>query len=125
MMTPEIMKVITACILAWLIPGAGHIFLSRWKRGIVFLAVIVALFVLGLSMHGRLYSLSPGFFGLLKFVAGLATGIPYMLGRSLGLGGGDITAFDYEYGNTYLYTAGLLNMLLIVDACDIARGEKS
>jgi hypothetical protein len=31
----------------------------------------------------------------------------------------------YEYGSTYLLTAGLMNMLLILDAFDIASGRKS
>ncbi len=118
-------KTLLACLLAWLIPGGGHIFLQRWKRGLVFLAVIVTLFVLGLTLQGRLFSLEAGFFGLLKFLAGLSTGLLYFLGKSAGLGVGDITAYGYEYGNTFIYTAGLLNMLVVVDAFDIARGRKS
>ncbi len=119
------MRTIAACLLAWLVPGGGHIYLQAWKRGLVFLAVIAFLFVLGLQLEGRLFSLERGFFGILKFVAGAATGALYLLGRTAGLGAGDITSYGYEYGNTFLYTAGLLNMLLIVDAFDIARGRKS
>jgi len=100
-------------------------FLNRWKRGLVFLAVVLCLFSLGLFMDGRLFGLTRGFFGVLKFVAGLAIGLPYLAGQFMGLGNGQITAPGYEYGNTYLYTAGLLNMLLVVDTFDIALGRKS
>ena len=117
-------KTILACFLAWLVPGGGHIFLNRWLRGGLFFACVLTPFWLGLSMDGRLFGLTPGFFGILKFLAGLSTGIFYFIGKLAGLGTGDITSFGYEYGNTFLYTAGLLNMLLIVDAFDIAKGRK-
>ncbi len=98
--------------------------MAKWKRGLIFLVSVSILFAVGLFMNGRLFGLTPGFFGLLKFVAGIATGLFYLVGRGMGMGVGDITAYGYEYGNTFLYTAGLLNMLLVVDAFDIAEGRK-
>ena len=35
-----------------------------------------------------------------------------------------MTAASYEYGNTFLIVAGLLNMLVVLDAYDIALGRK-
>ena len=37
-------------------------------------------------------------------------------------GGGQVTstAVTYEYGNTFLIVAGLLNTLVVLDACDLA-----
>ena len=35
-----------------------------------------------------------------------------------------MTAATYEYGNTYLIVAGLLNFLVILDAFDIGKGRK-
>jgi len=40
-------------------------------------------------------------------------------------GGGDPVAAGFVYGNTFLYTAGLMNLLAVLDVSDIARGEKS
>jgi len=57
-------------------------------------------------------------------VADGAIGLPYLVAKVLGWGAGDIRALGYEYGNTYLYTAGLINMLVILDAFDIAQGRK-
>jgi hypothetical protein len=35
-----------------------------------------------------------------------------------------VTAVTYEYGNAYLIVAGLLNLLVVIDAYDIALGRK-
>ena len=115
---------VVACLIAWLIPGGGHFYLGKWKRAVLFLLVVITLFVLGLFMDGKLFSLESGFFGLLRFVADVAVGLPYIIGKFLGLGPGNIRSSGYEYGNTYLFTAGLINMLLILDAFDISRGNK-
>jgi len=41
-----------------------------------------------------------------------------------GYGLGDVVAASYEYGNTFLIVAGLMNVLVIFDAADVARGGK-
>lgn len=117
-------RTLTACTLGWLVPGGGHLFLGKWGRGLIFLGVALLLFTCGIFSDGRLFELAPDFFGVLKFLAGLSTGLLYIGGRLMGIGVGEVTAFGYEYGNTFLYTAGLLNMLVIVDAFDIAEGRK-
>ena len=118
-------KTIAACISAWLVPGGGHFYLGKWRRGIVFLGAVLLLFVCGLAQEGRLFGLESGFFGLLRFVADAAIGLPYLLSSVLGWGEGRIESIGYEYGNTFLYTAGLVNMLVILDAYDIAQVRKS
>jgi hypothetical protein len=41
------------------------------------------------------------------------------------MGAGEPTTYTYDFGNVFIYVAGLLNMLVVVDAFDIARGRKS
>jgi hypothetical protein len=118
-------KTAIACVAAWLIPGAGHLYLKKTKRALVFFASVLILFIAGLYMDGKLFSLEAGFFGLLRFVADIAIGLPYLIGKFAGWGQGNIRSFGYEYGNTFLYTAGLVNMLLMLDCFDIAQGRKS
>ena len=108
---PGVLAVV--CLLAWLLPGAGHLWLGRRQKGIVFLIVIPFMFVVGLLLHGRLFPL-----------ADRAIGAPYFLARMLDAGAGQVTAVTYEYGNTFLMTAGLLNALVILDAFDVAMGRK-
>lgn len=114
-----------ACVIAWLIPGAGHLFLGKAMRAGVYFTGVMILFAAGLYQDGRLFPYEPGFFGFLRFFADAALGLPYILGKFLGWGTGNIRAFGYEYGNTFLYTAGLINMLLILDVFDIAQKRKA
>ena len=112
-----------ALVLAWLLPGAGHVFLGRRARGLAFFGIVLATLVLGCALDGELYR---GLGQPLQTLATLACagmGIPYFL--LLGLGyTGNIDAAGYEYGKAFVLTAGLMNILLILDAWDIARGEK-
>ena len=43
---------------------------------------------------------------------------------SAGAGPGDGDGVTYEYGNTFLIAAGLLNMLVMLDAYDVATGRE-
>jgi hypothetical protein len=42
----------------------------------------------------------------------------------LGAGAGRVVALTYEYGNAFIIVAGLLNMLVVLDAFDTAHGRK-
>lgn len=113
------------CFLGWLVPGAGHMALGRWGRGVVFSIAILTMFVLGLVMNGHLYDAIPDQpLHLFAFAANIGAGLAYFLARSLGLGVGVLSSPDYDYGNTYLWVAGLLNYLVMLDAFDIAQGRK-
>lgn len=41
-----------ALVLAWLVPGAGHLYIGRAKRGLVIFVVIAATFWSGVAMGG-------------------------------------------------------------------------
>ena len=123
-MVSTLVQIGVTCLIGWLIPGGGHIF-QRSGSGGLFLVAVSALFGLGLAQDGKLFNWEPGLFGFLKFFADLSIGLPYLIGKAAGWGSGDLHAYGYEYGNTFLYTAGLLNMLLVMDAFDIAQGRKS
>ena len=113
------------CVLAWLIPGAGHLFQGRRQKGLVFLVALPLMFAVGLWLEGRLFPLElsdPLVF--LGAIANRGIGAPYVLARLMDSGSGNVTAVAYEYGNTFLMTAGLLNFLVILDAFDIAVGRK-
>ncbi len=46
---------VVAPVVAWLIPGAGHLIQKRWIRGVLLMVSVVTMFVLGLLMQGRIY----------------------------------------------------------------------
>jgi hypothetical protein len=117
---------IPVSISAWLVPGLGHLMLGRVKRGAAFFAIVVGMFALGLYLKGELFPLETS--EPLTFLAGLAeigVGLPFFVARMMGLGEGQVTALTYEYGYTFCIVAGLLNMLIMLDAHDIAVGRKS
>jgi hypothetical protein len=119
-------KTATACVLAWAVPGLGHLYLKKTVRAGLFFVSFLLLFWLGLQQHGKIYALENlEFFSILKFFDNISMGIIYFWARSAGLGPGDIAAFSFEYGNTFLLTAGLLNMLFVVDVFDITQERKS
>ncbi|HEV3214437.1 MAG TPA: DUF6677 family protein [Vicinamibacterales bacterium] len=112
------------CALSWAIPGAAHLVLGR-RKGIVFLIVLPAMFALGLALQGRIFPVDfSQFLVALAAVAETGIGVPYFVARILGYGAGNVIAVTYEYGNTFLIVAGLLNTLVVIDAYDIAVGRK-
>jgi hypothetical protein len=118
-------KAAIACAVAWLIPGAGHLYLGKLGRAGIFFACILPMFLLGIGLQGEIVSSNwSDFFGFLKFFAEVGSGLLYMASRLAGIGKGEITALTYDYGNVFLYGAGLLNMLVVLDAFDIAVGRK-
>jgi hypothetical protein len=110
---------------AFLVPGAGHLWQGRTQKGIVFLVTIPLMFAVGLWLNGRLFpfELAQPLVGLAAF-ASVGNGVPYFVASMLGLGKGVVTATTYEYGNTFVIVAGLLNMLVTLDAYDISLGRK-
>ena len=115
-----------ACLLAWLVPGAGQLYLGQRSKGLILAGCLLALFVLGLTMDARLQS-AAGLedpLALLRSGAQMALGLPYFVARGLGLDAGRVTSVVHEYGNTFTEVAGLLNVLVILDAYDTARGRR-
>ena len=41
---------VLAAVLAWLIPGLGHIYLKRWRRGLAFLLLVVLSIITGCAL---------------------------------------------------------------------------
>jgi hypothetical protein len=117
-------RTIAAMVLAFLIPGAGHLYLRRRGRAIAFFCIVLALFAIGLAIDGRLYTVQQGsLLSLLATLGSMGMGIPYFLARSLGPSG-DVTSITFEYGTAFTLTAGLMNLLLILDSYDISEGRK-
>ncbi len=138
---------IVACALAWLVPGLGHFYLGKKGRAAVFFFVVAATLAVGIGSDGAAALIEER--QPLTFLAtfdNVAVGPFDLIGRYLTYGTivyalpgeeGDprrnqlldrlrarVRSVTYEYGNTFLLTAGLMNILLILDAFDIATGRK-
>ena len=113
------------CLAAWAIPGAGHVWLGRRSKGLIFFVALPLMFAIGIAIRGCLFpfQLADPLAALAAF-ADLGIGVPYFIAGALGFGAGDVRAVTYEYGNAFLVVAGLLNTLVVIDAYDIAMGRK-
>lgn len=110
---------------AWLVPGAGHLWQGRTRKGVIFLVTLPMMFATGLWLEGRLFPFQVSEpLVALAAIADLGIGVPYFIAKALGLGAGRVVALTYEYGNAFIIVAGLLNMLVVLDAFDIAQGRK-
>jgi TM2 domain-containing membrane protein YozV len=115
-----------AAALAWVFPGLGHAYLGRPRRALIYAAIVSAMFALGLSFQGRLYSIQNGQpLTMLATFAVYGAGLLNLAARLFSSNpSGSVLAVTYEYGCAYLLTSGLMNLLLVLDAYDIAAGRK-
>jgi hypothetical protein len=116
---------VLAPALGWLIPGAGHLIQRKWIRGALLMGSIVAMFLLGLAMQGRIYKPNGGdILDILGFVGDVGAGGLYILTRVNDWGQGAIAHATADYGTKFIIVAGLLNFITVADAYHIAVGKK-
>jgi hypothetical protein len=115
--------------ISWLVPGLGHVLQGRIIRGALSGATILLMFVIGVMIGGHIYGLRETDEGLLSSLFGLCdlgSGILYLFSKLAGMAVNErpeqATA---EYGSVFLMVAGLLNLILALDAFDIRVGRKS
>ncbi|QGJ71152.1 Hypothetical protein PBC10988_28550 [Planctomycetales bacterium 10988] len=145
-----------AGLLAWLIPGLGHLYQGRTYKGILFLVCILGLFSTGVVMggnpelgYGRVVYVEwpqgaslPQFNNPASFLCQMGTGLaavpamiqsnriknrqPPLLNNFMAPPYESPKALDdlhlnlgryWELGRIYTMIAGLLNILVIYDAC--------
>lgn len=116
---------VAAAVAAWLVPGAGHFLLGRRGRAAVFCLLILLSIVIGCGLEGKIYRIEAGHpLSILGTFGSMGMGLAYFLLR-WGLDyRGALASPGFEYGTAFLLTAGLMNLLLILDIWDIARGWK-
>jgi hypothetical protein len=114
-----------AAVLAWLVPGAGHFYLGRRGRAVMFLLLIALSIAVGVLLRGKLFTIVPEQpLSRLGTLASMGMGVPYFVLQFALDYRGNIHASSYEYGSAFLLTAGLMNLLVILDVWDIAGGHK-
>ena len=114
------------CFAAWLVPGLGHFLQGRRWRGLVLFLAIVGMFVFGLAMQGQFFATGSGtYLHTLGYFAELSTGLPMPAATFFGYGGGDTFFVCSDYGTAFLISAGMLNILTVLNTYDIALGRKA
>jgi hypothetical protein len=127
---PPLQTWLPAVALGWLVPGGGHFLLGRRGRAMLLATAITCMFVTGLLMRGAMFQPQSGdvltiLINWGGFVGDLSSGILYLLTSWLGYSQADMAGHAHDYGTKFLVAAGLLNVLAMVDAYEIAGGRKS
>ena len=116
---------VVAVLLAWLVPGLGHLYLGWTRRALLYAGVILFMFCFGLWLEGSLSKPQAGsMLSYLASIADLGVGPAYFLAGLTHWGAGRVASATHEVGNTFHWSAGVMNMLLLLDAHDIATGRK-
>ena len=126
---PSLGTWVPAVALGWLIPGGGHFLLKRNGRGALLLAAVTGMFLCGLMMQGAMFHPQQGdmlttLINTGGWIGDLCSGVLYLLSVCFGYNQPDTAGHVHDYGTKFLVTAGLLNILAMVDAFEIAAGRK-
>jgi hypothetical protein len=119
-------RALVAIVLAYCVPGAGHFYLGKRERAVAYFLIIVVLFVVGLSIDGTLYTFAESHGSMLRKLATLGSmgdGVLYFVARVMGPHG-NVTSSTFEHGTMFTLSSGLMNLILMLDCYDIARGRK-
>ena len=91
----------------------------------MFALIVLSLFLGGILLEGKVYRPEPGEpLTYLAAVGAAGVGLPYVVAQKAGWSLGDIRSQSYEYGTTFTLVAGLLNLLIVLDAYDVATGRR-
>ncbi len=144
----QVPRTLLAVFAGWDLPGLGHLLLGRVRRGLLFAAILLGSYGLGLAHEGRLALRDERqpFLSGLQVIANLGIGPLDMVSRlyiygglvySLpqGVQGGAENKYSQIfrertrsalsiYGTAYLWTAGLMNLLLLFDIWDIGMARR-
>lgn len=111
-----------------IIPGLSHFLLGKKVRALLFFLTVSSMFLMGLILKGGifipkdinwLYSLAS--FGEMGMGLSYLVCLIFKINRS---SPELIASIMFGYGTTFLISSGLMNMLLMMDAYDIAIKRK-
>ena len=116
---------VVAAVAGWLVPGLGHVLLRKWDKAIVYLFAVGTLALVGLWMRGNVFSSNAAdAFDMLGFIADIGNGIFYFLAGTINPSGGDVSRASGDYGTRLFATAGVLNLLCVLEVLQIGFGAK-
>lgn len=132
---PKALRIPIAGLLAWLVPGLGHIYLGFRRRGLILLITIGLTFWTGMAIGGVRGTVDPNN-RRAWFAAELCAGVHALAALLIHIDAGLVPKIRpgentemphvghwmaVDVGVHYAGVAGLLNVLVILDA--IARAE--
>ena len=108
-----------AASAGWLVPGLGHLLLGKWGKALGYFLAIAFLAIVGLKLRGDVFTSAGDAFGILGFLADLGAGVFYFLAHTINAAGPDVSRAAGDYGTRLIATAGVLNLLCVLEAFQI------
>jgi hypothetical protein len=112
-------------IAGWLVPGLGHVFLHKWGKALAYFVAVSMLALVGLMSHGNVFSYGGDALDRLGFFADVGSGVYYFTSHILFPAGPDVSRAAGDYGTRLIATAGVLNLLCVLEGVHIALGNAS
>jgi Family of unknown function (DUF6677) len=109
-----------AFFAGWLVPGAGHVMLGQWKKGLFFFAILGATYLFGMSLTGfRPVSFDDNpFYYFGQYGSGAALFLAKMRGAEKAVVSSSLHPSWFDPGLLYVCVAGLLNLVVMLSTLD-------
>ncbi len=112
-------------LAGWLVPGLGHVLVRKPVRALLLFVSVVAMFAIGLSIHGKVYTPTTGDpLDILGFVGDAGAIGLWVVAKLTDLGATQLSTAASDWGSKFIVVAGLLNVMAAVDAQSLANGRK-
>jgi len=109
-----------AFFVGWLVPGAGHVLLGRWKKGLFFFAILGATYLFGMWISGfRPVSFDDNpFYFVGQYGSGLTLLIAKLRGAEKAIIRPGLDPSWFDPGLLYVCVVGLLNLVVMLSVLD-------
>ncbi len=112
-----------AVLLAWLVPGAGHVLLGRWRKGLFFFSILSATYVFGLWIVGfKAISWDDNpFYYVGQWGSGATFAAAQLLSLQKPYPREGIPPSWFDPGLLYVCVVGLLNLVVVINVLEVKR----
>ena len=109
-----------AFFVGWLIPGAGHVLVGKWKKGLFFFAILGATYLFGMWISGfRPVSFDDNpFYFVGQYGSGLTLLIAKLRGAEKAIIRPGLDPSWFDPGLLYVCVVGLLNLVVMLSVLD-------
>jgi len=109
-----------AFFIGWLIPGAGHVLVGKWKKGLFFFSILGATYLFGMWISGfRTVTFDDNpFYFVGQFGSGATLLIAKMRGAEKAIIRPGLDPSWFDPGLLYVCVVGLLNLVVMLSLLD-------
>jgi hypothetical protein len=110
-----------AFVVGWLVPGAGHVLLGKWRKGLFFFGLLGATYLFGMWIAGFRpvsYDDNPFYF-VGQYGSGITLLIAKLRGAEKAIVRDGIHPSWFDPGLLYVCVVGLLNLVIMMNTLDL------